>query len=422
MLSLGVGCVLLASACSADDPVVDAVPITVEVGDDETSDGETSDAAPPTTPTEDDAPAPSTTEPSLPVDEPCDAEPSVFSRTDVTASGNRLAPGVVDLTTPPLELDLGQRAAWVLSYPADDGPAWYVGLESGDAFIVRHDGTATPSVAPPGGAPPAIELRDGAPQVVSAYRDHDRFENPLPDTRVVSFDAYSAALVEPTDRYGHDVLGDAIEAAAVQILNECTGESVRIDIESPSVIEGISPMLADLDGDGTPEVLVTTSNDQQGARLESYRVDGSVFARSDPIGQGFRWRNQLGVAPLGPDGSVQVVDVRIPHIGGVVEFFTVDGATLRRDATATPYTSHVIDSGNLDMGLLVDTTGDERPEVVLVTQDRDVLVALERTVDGVEEIARTPLRSTLATNIAVGDNSLAVGTADGRLLIFGTTG
>ena len=105
-----------------------------------------------------------------------------------------------------------------------------------------------------------------------------------------------------------------------------------------------------------------------------------------------------------------------------MEFFTVDGATLRRDATATPYTSHVIDSGNLDMGLLVDTTGDERPEVVLVTQDRDVLVALERTVDGVEEIARTPLRSTLATNIAVGDNSLAVGTADGRLLIFGTTG
>lgn len=340
--------------------------------------------------------------------------------TNLRSSGNRLFDGSVDLAVPPMDVELEAEPLWVLSF--DPPGSWYVVLVDGSAVIISADGTVSPTDAPPPGEPPQLRRTDDALLVESSYVLHSLFDDPLPDTRVVTDGPFAAALVEPTDRYQHGIAGDLIEAAAVEVLDRCTGERTRIEIPAPSVIEGISPMLADLDGDGMVDVIVTTSNGDVGARLEAYRVDGSLLGTSEPIGLGGRWRNQLGVAPLGPGGIPELIDVRVPHINGVVEFFQLQGDELVVVADITGFTSHVIGSRNLDMGVLADADGDGRPEVILYDQDRNQLVALERTVEGVDVLTQVGLGGTGVTNIAVQDvgpgAALAVGTSSGTLRIW----
>ena len=166
---------------------------------------------------------------------------------------------------------------------------------------------------------PAVVGSDGA--IGTAFDDHDRFDEPLPDGRVVRSGSVLAVLASPTDRYAHNVLGDAIEAAAVEWVDVCDDTSGRIAVPDVDVIEGIAPILADIDGDDEIEILVTLSNSSGGARLAAYELDGSLLAESAPIGQGNRWRNQLAVAPFGPEGQIEILDVQTPHIGGILQAF-----------------------------------------------------------------------------------------------------
>ena len=268
---------------------------------------------------------------------------------------------------------------------------------------------------------PDVEITTDPP----AWSD---FEDPLPDGRIVESDGFAVALVEPTDRYPHGVLGDRIEAAAIEVVDITTGERTRFGPEAPTVIEGISPIMADITGDGEVEVLVTQSNSDVGAWLAAWSTDGTLVAESPAIGRGNRWRNQLAVAPIGPAGEVEVIDVRTPHIGGVVQFFQVDGTVLDRAAATTGFTSHVIGSRNLDLGIVVDADGDGRLEVLLPTNDLSALGILRRNESdddmGVEVVSNVPLQGRLTTNIAVSEPSpsgavgVAVGTSDGLIRIW----
>ena len=343
--------------------------------------------------------------------------PPAGFRTDVSASGNRLFDGSIDLGVGPVAVELGDEPVWVVA--TGDG-SWLVTLEGGGAVIVDGSGEVTPGDAPADGAPPIVRP-DG--QVVSAHDELAAFDAPLPAGRVVHADRWSAALVSPTDRYAHAVLGDAIEAGAVEVLDRCSGDVTRIEVPPPEVIEGVSPMLVDLDSDGVVEVVVTTANDEVGARLEAYRLDGTLLAVSDPVGRGRRWRNQLGAAPLGPEGAIELVDVQTPHLGGIVRFSRVEGGALVRQASLREFTSHVIGSRNLDLGILADTTGDGQPEVQIYSQERARLVAIERTGDGAEVVAEVALGDRGVTNLAVQQTdvggALALGTVSGSLLIWG---
>jgi len=342
-------------------------------------------------------------------------------RTDLNQTGNRVGLGSVNFSADPVVIELSDVPEWIL--PWGDSSDWYVVLADGTAIVVSPDGTTKPASAPPDAEPPELTIGvDGRPEVRSAWADHDLFTNPLPDTRVVGSGDLVAALVDPTDRYDHGVLGDALEAGAVEILDRCTDERTRIEIAAPSVIEGIAPMFADIDGDGAPEVLITTSNEMVGARLEAWTTGGELIARTDAIDRGRRWRNQLGVASTNPDGGIEIVDVRTPHLAGVVEFFRLDGDRLIRSATLTDYTSHVLGSRNLDMGILVDVTGDDRPEVVVYNRQRQELAAITRSIDGAELATTQPLAGMGVTNISMqlhdGGASLAVGTSSELLYIW----
>ena len=368
-----------------------------------------------------------TTDP-VPATPLCDAgEPLLGSRVEVQQSGNRIAPGWTDFTQlDETVIELPDAGIWVTADPSVAG-GWYVVLERGSAVRVSPLGVVT-STLDPGEVPPEFGA-DGTLQ--SPFRWHELFTDPLPDGRVVVLEDIAAVLASPTDRYQHDVLGDEIEAAAVEWIDTCTGESGRIDIPAPDVIEGIAPILIDIDRDGQTEIVVTLSNADDGARLAAFELDGATAGESEPIGQANRWRNIMAVGAFGPGGEVEIIEVQTPHIGGLVQAFRQiedeeSGLSLIQVAESDPrYTSHVINSRNLSMGIGVDANNDGFPDVLVATANRDAIVALTRTdgldseLQGWDIIGEQPLDTALTSNIASQEESAGratIAVADGDIL------
>jgi len=352
------------------------------------------------------------------------------ARTDQQVTGNRVAAGCGPLGGDVVDVEIAGTPSWVIPDPSDNGDSWFVVLDDGSVDHVIAPAGLAPSVvrgvtAPlqPGEPPAALAMDDGQVLFGSALDPAAWFEDRLPGTRVVELpDGVQAALTGPTPRYAHGVLGDELEASAITLLDTAGGSTV-IEVAGSDVIEGLSPIVADLDGDGTPEIVVTVSNAEVGARLVAYGLDGEVVAESDPIGRGYRWLHQVAAGSLGAAGEIEVVVVRTPHIGGVVETYRLIDGRLELAASQAGYSSHRLGSSNLDMALLADADGDGRLDVVVPTQDMTALGVLARTVDGFEEVASLPLDGQLVTNVAAatdagGNLVLAAGTDDGRLRIY----
>ncbi|MBY6202504.1 VCBS repeat-containing protein [Maritalea mobilis] len=146
----------------------------------------------------------------------------------------------------------------------------------------------------------------------------------------------AAWFEDPTTRYAHAVLGDAIEAGtlAVQLddVPDCT--TARIVLPEAEVFEDLAPRLADLTGDGRPEIIVVQSHATQGARLSVYGVgpngtDLTLYAATPHIGRANRWLAPVGVADLDGDGTQDIAYVDRPHLARTLRVwrFTPDGAT-----------------------------------------------------------------------------------------------
>ncbi|MFV2061903.1 MAG: hypothetical protein ACC726_00135 [Chloroflexota bacterium] len=356
---------------------------------------------------------------------------SAVARTDQLESGNRIGFGCgpidQDAAT---DIDLGAIATWVLPDPTARGRDWLVALEDGSVVRVRVPADDRPgvderpvAVLAPAEPPLATLSADGTVVVVSAIDALSVFDDAIPGARLVGTpDGTLVALTEATERYPHGVLGDGFEAASVSVRRP-DGTVVRIDVGPDAVVEGLSPILLDLDEDGDLEIVVTVSDTFDGARLVSYDLDGELVASSEPIGQGFRWLHQIGGGPVGPAGETEIVVVRTPHIGGTIEAYRLIDDRLELMARQAGYSSHRIGSANLDMALLADVDADGRLDVVVPSDDMRTLGLLTRSVDGFELLGTLPLDGMLTTNMGAasdGDGSLvlAVGTDDGRLRIF----
>ncbi len=357
--------------------------------------------------------------------------------------GNRYAAGrgAVPAGTP-VDVELGGTPAWIVGVPSDGGAVWVVALEDGSLEAHTARGVVPLDVAAlPPGTPPAAYAAGDEVVVVAPSPGESTFTNPVltPDgTRIAISDRGTLAgyeglvpvdarlllddeqrllvAVEPTDAYPHGVLGDFVEPSATLVVD---GDAQRRwPAPDRTVIEGLAPIWADLDGDGEREIVVTVSNRDVGARIVV--VDG---ASGPPIGRGNRWRHQIAVAPLGAGGELELVAVRTPHIGGVVEFYRLAGGELEIVAELGGYTSHVIGTRNLDLALAADADGDGQVELVVPTQERTELAGVARTAGGAAEAWRVPLPGRITTNVAAvelpgGRLDLAVGTAEGVLRIW----
>lgn len=356
---------------------------------------------------------------------------SRLARTDHSVTGNRIVGGCGPLRGDTLDVALGGTPAWVLPDPSDRGGSWFVVLDDGTVDHVIDDGSGAAYVSEsqspplvPGHPPLAFAAGEDEVVVGSALGATAWFADPLPDARVTEIPgAALVAPVGPTDRYAHGVLGDELEGSAVEVRDQA-GPLARVAVGTDEVLEGTSAMVVELvPNDLGHELLVTVSDADDGARLRAYALDGSVVAESEPIGQSNRWLHQIGAGALAPDGELEIIAVRTPHIGGIVEAYRVVEDHLELVASTGGYSSHQLGSDNLDMALLADADGDGRLDVVVPTQAMDEIALLARTDDGFEELDRLTLDGRLLTNVAAtpaadGGLVLAVGTDDGKLRIF----
>jgi hypothetical protein len=370
------------------------------------------------------------------------------------ADGNRLLDGAGNLPqAQPLDIPLGGKPIWITAVRTEEGALWAVVLENNftQAFLVAgsqatpvsispgvlvdtaplliyENGEAhfvTPPVNAPGGNHP-VRLNEQSDHAFTNAagqlffldnQAHDLgiIEGPiLPDGRLLVDDnGRLLALSNPTTSYDHGVLGDKIEAAGMILAEARPQVRILSTIATPGlqVVEGLAPIWTDWDGDGQREIIVTLSDLELGAQIVLYDEEGNQLAAGPAIGRGYRWRHQIAIAPFGPQGEMELVDVLTPHIGGVVEFYQWQGDELRIVAQVPGYTSHVLGSRNLDMAAAGDFDGDDRVELLLPSQQRTELGAIRRTADGAEVAWTVPVGGSVSSNLG------AVTLNDGRLAI-----
>ncbi|MDA3951397.1 MAG: hypothetical protein PF508_19475 [Spirochaeta sp.] len=285
-------------------------------------------------------------------------------------------------------------------------------LVIGDAtFSVGNTGTLTVT-------------RNGSEQILSDRLLPDARVHPLGQTGVV-------ALSDPTDSYPHGIMGDALEARSFTVVRLVSGtdDTARryavdhVPLAVEGVMETVEPVVADVAPPPGPELIVPVSTDRGGTRVVVVTPDGTVIAAGPPIGTRFRWRHILGVGTTGPDGEVEIIAVRTPHIGGSIEYYRLDGDNLRVIHSRPGYSTHRIGDRNLSTAVITDFTGDGIDDLLLPHQPQRSLGLVVRTRDGSQEVARLDLPGVLTSNLAwvrTPDGAVFVfaGTADGTVTIF----
>ena len=373
--------------------------------------------------------------------------------THYRADGNRFADGWGTLPeATPLDIPLDGVAEWVIAASTGRSSIWVAVLSDGRVQAFR---VADRTYAPIGvgddqmsvGMPPALRIEGGlrarllggdtstAPfshpvilpdgriafidyrgeLVVVSGQGEDRLPvDALPDARLLVDEAGRLAFYNrPTARYAHGVLGDIIEAGGFVIVSTSGKPRIesQLEFQSPLVAEGLAPLWVDWDGDGVREIVVTLSEERSGARVAVFSEEGVELAVGGPVGRGFSWRHVIACVDFTNNNDRELVAVRTPHIGGVVEFYALEGKAMEIVAQLSGFTSHVAGTRNLDMALAGDFDGDGSLEVLLPTQERTHLAAIGRSARGAQRLWQVDLGGQMTTNLT------AAVLVDGRMLV-----
>jgi hypothetical protein len=216
-----------------------------------------------------------------------------------------------------------------------------------------------------------------------------------------------------TERYKHGALGDTLEPSSLVVVDPMEPKVVaRTVLDAPVVFEGLQPLVADLDGDGEPEIVTTIADSERGARIAIYSSAGKHIATGPVHGPG--WRHQLVAAPFGPDGVTELAAVLKPHVTRELEYYRLADGELNVRATVDGVSSHVYGSRNLGGAIAADLDTDGAVELLVPATDRHRLLAVARTSSAAqiqwEWDLGAQLTSTI-TGVALDDGGIAVGAA-----------
>ena len=247
----------------------------------------------------------------------------------------------------------------------------------------------------------------------------------LPDGIVETWSAEIALawLIDPTRRYDHGVLGDAIEAGGLRVrLRDGTAAELRLGPEH--VFEDRRARIVDTDGDGPDELLVVRSDLARGAALALYEASGGAIrlrAAAAPIGRAHRWLNPVGVADFDGDGRREIVAVVTPHLAGRLTLYRREGAALIALASIDGYSNHAIGSREMGMAAIADVNGDGAADVIVPAKGyREVAVVT--FAGGPRELGRVRHAAKVVTNIVVGlvsgKRAAVYGLANGTVAIL----
>ena len=191
----------------------------------------------------------------------------------------------------------------------------------------------------------------------------------------------AARFTEPTTRYAHGVLGDAVEWGALEI-DVTRGDGVAQDavvrrttylIRLPldHVFEDIEPRLVDVTGDATPEVIVVETDVNKGAALAIYSARGKL-AETPHIGQSRRWLAPIGAADLDGDVWIEIAYIDRPHLARVLRVWRYQGRKLTPVADLDGLTNHRIGWPDIPGGI---RSCGGRPEMITANADWSQVMA-----------------------------------------------
>ncbi len=181
----------------------------------------------------------------------------------------------------------------------------------------------------------------------------------------------AAGYDDPTTRYAHGVLGDTIEHGSL-VLTLRSGERLRFTLPHSSVFEDTAPRLADLDQDGTAEVITVESDQTRGARIAIYDHTGRI-ATTPYIGTRNRWLAPLGAADLDGDGQIEIAYIDRPHLAKTLRIWRFERNRLTPVADLPGLTNHRIGERDIAGGIRTCTG---QPEMILATADWTRLVSV----------------------------------------------
>ena len=161
----------------------------------------------------------------------------------------------------------------------------------------------------------------------------------------------AADYAQPVTRYGHDALGPGHEWGALD-LGLQGGQRLRFSLPETLVYEDIAPHLADLNGDGFPEVVVVESSLTQGSRIAVYSATGRIAATA-AIGSPNRWLALVGIADLDGDGTAEIAYVETPHRDKLLKILRLNGNDLTLVAQAAGLTNHRFGDGFFQGGIAI---------------------------------------------------------------------
>ena len=191
-----------------------------------------------------------------------------------------------------------------------------------------------------------------------------------------SAEIVSASYAEPTPRYQHGVFGETEEWGALAF-GLSDDQRMILRLPETRVFEDIAPRLADVDGDGAPEMIVVETDLSLGARLAIYDEAGFVAATSF-IGQTHRWLAPIGVADLDGDGLIEIAYIDSPHLARLLRVWRFQDGTLVEVAQVEGLTNHRLGDPAIGGGLRDCGAG---PEMITANARWSRLVA-SRLVGG----------------------------------------
>ena len=240
-----------------------------------------------------------------------------------------------------------------------------------------------------------------------------------------------AYYTAPTDRYGHGILGDAIEGGALTLTlsapDDPNNQPLTHVLAEAEVFEDLYPRLIDFDGFGKLYAVTLLAHIEKGAAIAVFEIaEGRIteVARTPHIGTPNRWRNIAGIADFDGDGSLQIAEVVTPHIGGTLKFWTWRRGVLEPSGKAYGFSNHAIGSRVLKLSAVDDFNGDGVDDLALPDASRRavVIMAFEGRAEGEKtlvELARLPLPAEIDKRMMVGSSPtgpvLTLGLKDGSV-------
>lgn len=195
----------------------------------------------------------------------------------------------------------------------------------------------------------------------------------------------AATYADPTTRYAHGVLGDAVEWGTL-VVDTSEGRRIRFVLPEERVFEDLEPRLADLDLDGRPEVITIEAHQRFGARVAIYGPDG-LLAANDWIGRSNRWLAPIGAADLDGNGTVDIPYVDRPHLAKTIRILSWVNGELIEIAALPGYSNHRIGEDFISGGIRDCGKG---PEMVVAKGDWSGIVSLRWTGNGFAEEMLSP--------------------------------